>query len=350
MKQHNHKRILAIAIQVFGWGILLGMPLFTTDSSHTLTLERFLNFCIMPLSCMGIFYLNYLWLIDRLLFHKKTFSFILVNIILITAVVVLLQVIQEYQMAQDMAKGIRPPDGHLPRPPKAIFVLRDITLLGLTAALSTAVKMTGQWFRMESEKKALETARTEAELTNLKNQLNPHFLFNTLNNIYALIGINPEKAQYAVDSLSRLLRHILYDNNQNTVPIEKEFSFMKSYIELMSLRLPEQVRLEVHIPENGEGISVAPLLFISLIENAFKHGVSHRNDSFIRIGIEIKDRKMVICTVENSYYPKTDLDRTGSGIGVQNLQQRLPLIYPDRYTFRTEKISNTYFAQLIINL
>lgn len=148
-------------------------------------------------------------------------------------------------------------------------------LLALTVALSVAIKMTGNWYRTEAEKQEIEKERTQAELKNLKSQLNPHFLFNTLNNIYALIQLNPPQAQYAVHSLSHLLRYVLYDNNQNLISLDKEFAFMKNYIELMSLRLSsDQVKLNIDIPDDGRGYMVAPLLFITLIENAFKHGVS----------------------------------------------------------------------------
>lgn len=221
--------------------------------------------------------------------------------------------------------------------------------MGLTVALSVAIKMTGNWYKIQSEKQELEKARAEAELQNLKSQLNPHFLFNTLNNIYSLIAINPDRAQFAVHDLSRLLRHVLYDTNQNLVPLDREFTFMKSYIELMSLRLPKSTRLEVSIPEDGHGVLIAPLLFITPVENAFKHGVSNRQDSFIRIRIEQQTPEWVSCYVENSNFPKNDNDRCVSGIGIQNLQRRLQLLYPGKFVLKTENTEDRFVAQLIIH-
>ncbi len=128
--------------------------------------------------------------------------------------------------------------------------------------------------------------KTEAELKNLKNQLNPHFLLNTLNNIYALIAFNCDKAQEAVQELSKLLRHVLYDNQQTFVPLEKELDFIRNYVALMRIRLPQQVEISLHLETDpGSSLLIAPLLFISLIENAFKHGISPTAHSFISIAI-----------------------------------------------------------------
>ena len=220
--------------------------------------------------------------------------------------------------------------------------------MALTIALSVAIRVTGNWHRIETEKKEIEKERTAAELKNLRSQLNPHFLFNTLNNIYSLIAVNPDKAQYAVHSLSRLLRYVLYENNQNFVPLEKELAFIRSYIELMQLRLPAHVELHVTLPEKDGGLRVAPLLFVTLIENAFKHGVSSEEASFIHIRIEIMEGEEIVCQIENSNFPKTDRDRSGSGIGIENLRKRLQLVYPGRYVLKTRQSGCAYISQLII--
>lgn len=125
---------------------------------------------------------------------------------------------------------------------------------------------------------------------------------------------------------------------------------MKSYIELMSLRLPKSTRLEVSIPERGYGAMVAPLLFIPLIENAFKHGVSSTQESFINIKFEMQENNWISCFVENSNYPKKDNDRSGSGIGLINLKRRLELLYPGKYIFKTETINDRFTTKLIIQL
>ncbi len=349
----NRKHLLA-AIHVIGWGIFFAFPLFFTRNDHQfiVTLRWYLGYFLLPLSCMIVFYTNYFYFIDNILFPKKIFRFIVINLLVIILLGLLLHFWQEFYRTY-----ISPPEPEevvalrkvLPKPPRFLFLSRDMLLMGLTFSLSIDIKMTSNWYKTEGEKRELEKAKAEAELKNLKSQLNPHFLFNTLNNIYSLIAIDPERAQLAVHDLSRLLRHVLYDNNQNLVSIDREFIFMKSYIELMSLRLPKHTRLEVNIPEEGKGVMIAPLLFITLIENAFKHGISNTQDSFIRIRMELQESQRVSCIVENSYFPKNDEDRSGSGIGIQNLQRRLQLLYPGKYILKIERADDRFMARLIIN-
>ena len=194
----------------------------------------------------------------------------------------------------------------------------------------------------------MERERAEAELSNLKSQLNPHFLFNTLNNIYSLIAFSPEKAQEAVHDLSRLLRYVLYESNQPLVPIEKDLDFLRNYIELMRIRLPRHVDLQTDIEAATPGVMIAPLLFISLVENAFKHGVSNSQPSFIQITIR-QAGDTVSCSIRNSYFPKSAGDKSGSGIGLSNLEKRLSLLYPECYHFTYGKEGENYVAHLVIH-
>ena len=352
MKRTAVQRIVLAAIHVIGWGFVFLLPLFVfRNTSRPISWSWYAGFCALPLACVVIFYTNLLVIIERTLFRKKVIRFVLVNLAFIVALGLLFHSWQEFHRAHlvpDSEKIMQKPDNH-PRPPIAIVVGRDMLLMGLTVALSVALKITGNWYKIEREKQELEKARAEAELKNLKSQLNPHFLFNTLNNIYSLIAINPDRAQLAVQDLSRLLRHVLYDNTQDLVPLDREIDFTRSYIELMSLRLSKNTALEARFPENGNGILVAPLLFIPLVENAFKHGVSSTRDSFIRVSVSLSDPASIDCVVENSNFPKKDNDRSGSGIGLQNLRRRLDLLYPGRYDFQTGVAGDRFVAHLIIH-
>ena len=172
--------------------------------------------------------------------------------------------------------------------------------------------------------------RTEYE--KLLYQINPHFLLNTLNNIYALIAFNSDKAQEAVQELSKLLRHVLYDNQQTFVPLEKELDFTRNYVALMRIRLPQQVEVSVNLEaDSGGALQIAPLIFISLIENAFKHGISPTVDSFISISIFGHTDGTVRCEILNSNHPKSGQDKSGSGVGLEQVSKRLELIYPGHY-------------------
>lgn len=341
MDRVKNKQTLQLLIHIIGWGLLFGLPFFFFErGEQDYSWGRYLRYCVVPLSFMVVFYVNYCRLIDRYLFEKKVQKYIIANLLLIALVGV-------GQYGWQMLNHPVPPPGMQPWPwyMGFFFLLKDMLLLVLTGALSVAIKMTDNWYRTEAERVVIEKNRTEAELMNLKNQLNPHFLFNTLNNIYSLISFSPEKAQSAVHDLSRLLRYVLYENNQNFVSLDKEMDFVRNYIELMRIRLPKHVKLDTDIRVDGQH-EVAPLLFITLIENAFKHGVSPVEDSFIRISIRKNGEHMLVCRIDNSYFPKGEQDKSGSGIGLENLQKRLSLLYPERYTLFTGREGKDYVAIL----
>lgn len=341
-------QVLQYIIQVIVWGIVFGFPLFFTwKETESMTWVRYLGYVFVPVTFMIIFYSNYFLLIDRMLFRKRLIHFLLANVALFVILSLCLDWWHEYYIFHILGN---PGHGGNGGPPKMMFILRDGMMMALTAALSVAIKMTQNWYVLEGEKKELEKSRTEAELQNLKSQLNPHFLFNTLNNIYSLIAIDPDRAQYAVHDLSRLLRHVLYEDKQQFVSLDHELVFMKSYIELMSLRLSDKVDLQVNLPEDGKGMMVAPLLFITLIENAFKHGISPTEKSFIHICLKVEEGRRVYCKIENSNFPKRDNDRSGSGIGLENLRKRLEFLYSGHYILQMSLEGEQYVAELILSL
>lgn len=322
--------------------------LFAYGDNASVSLERYVGFVIMPLTFMTVFYVNYGILTPRLLFRKRLGRFILANLLLIAAVLLIQHIWHE--MCRLYIETEPPRENRGDPPPVYFFIAWNAMLMALTVGLAVAIRMTGNWYRIEAEKQQIEKERTQAELKNLKSQLNPHFLFNTLNNIYALIPIDRTKAQFAVHSLSHMLRYVLYENNQNYIPLEKEIQFVRNYVELMELRLPDRVETTVDLPEQADGYTIAPLLFITLVENAFKHGVSPSQPSFVHISIRMVKEGTLVCTIENSDFPKTDADRSGSGIGLQNLRKRLNLLYPNRHILRTENLNGSFVAQLIIDL
>ena len=190
--------------------------------------------------------------------------------------------------------------------------------------------------------------RTEAELEWLKNQLNPHFLFNTLNNISSLVQIDADKAQDAIAQLSDLLRYAMYESRHETVPIQGEVEFMRNYISLMELRCNDKTEVTTTF-DVQKNMEIAPLLFISLIENAFKHGVSSSRPSKIDIRLlQNDDELMFIC--DNTNYPKDDADRSGSGIGLENTRRRLELIYKGHYDWEQSLENDIYHVRIILNI
>ncbi len=216
----------------------------------------------------------------------------------------------------------------------------------------TAIRLSERLQQSEEALKEAESARVKAELANLRSQINPHFLLNTLNNIYALTAIDTEKAQSTIKELSGLLRYILYDNLEERVALSKEVEFLKSYIELMSIRLPRKVQLttEFLISEHST-TEISPLIFISLIENAFKHSVGANGEGFIEIHfIENIEGGEVTLSINNSNYAKQEQDKSGHGIGLQQVKRRLELLYRNRYEWATEANESTYSSCLTIKI
>ena len=318
-------------IHLTAWAVIFGMPLFVTSPDRPLmTGSEYLRFLLVPLSFMVVFYTNYFLLIERYLFTRQTGRFLGGNALLIAAVIVGLHLLFRYVLPPDAQ---HPP---LPRPwqDSVRFFAGNAALYLLVVGAGVAIRMTGGWYKAEAARQELEHSRTQAELQNLKSQLNPHFLFNTLNNIYALIAFDTDKAQQAVQELSKLLRYVLYDNQQTYVPLGKETDFIRNYIELMRIRLSSNVQMttQIDILPDSQTL-IAPLIFISLIENAFKHGISPTERSFIHIHLAENETE-VICEISNSNHPKNIMDKSGSGIGLEQVSRRLEILYPSQYTWQ----------------
>lgn len=320
--------ILEYAIHIIVWGIFFLQPLFfNIDREEPFNPLLYARFSVVPTTFCILFYLNYLLFVPRYLFKGRTRAYFIIDAVAI-AVLLLLMKVWDYAITppEDIIADLPPGPGRPPRMqiPFVLTLTRDIISMVLVSGVAAS-------FRMGGRMKEVEEARKEAELTNLKNQINPHFLLNTLNNIYALISFDTDKAQTAVLELSRLLRYALYDIRQNFVPLYKEAEFIRSYVAIMQLRLSGNVEVQVDIDISPDSRTpVAPLLFISLIENAFKHGISPSGKNWISIRVfETEDE--IHCEIGNSSHPKTAEDRSGSGIGLEQVQKRLDIMYEGKY-------------------
>ena len=321
-------------IHLLTWMFLFVLPpLLMNHSGEGMEAGEVFRMIGPPLAMAVVFYTNYLWLVPRLMFGQKRKTYVLVNLLLCTA---MLFFIHFWFKLGEAYFHVRPPvapqDDRLEVWRSLFFHLRDLFALGLTAALAAIIRMGKKWHEAELGRQNAELRRVEAELKNLHNQINPHFLLNTLNNIYALIAFDTEKAQQAVQDLSRLLRHLLYDNTGEFIPLNREIEFLRNYVALMKIRLSSHIDLQFSVDVQADNsITVAPLIFISLIENAFKHGVSPVRPSFIHIRISVPEKGRLTCRIENSCFPKLRNDISGSGIGLEQVQKRLDLIYPGKY-------------------
>jgi len=220
-----------------------------------------------------------------------------------------------------------------------------ISLLLCMMAIGIALSI--RYMMRRSERKQKEV---EAELAWLKNQINPHFLFNTLNNISSLAQIDGDQTQEAIMQLSDLLRYAMYETNKPKVRLDGEVEFMRNYIELMKLRCNEMTTVNAQFAISEPQSEVAPLLFISLIENAFKHGINSNVPATIDIRLEQQDN-MLVFNCDNTNNPKPTKDRSGSGIGLENTRRRLDLLYPGRYTWEQAITpENIYHVKISIRL
>lgn len=322
------RRPFEFIIHAICWGMFFGFSLFFTQRDNgTIDWSAFFHHSLVPASFFIIFYINYFFYIPRILFRDHLKRFLLLNLLTIFVFAAFLRAAHGIYMPP-------PPREFRFAPPVYIFYLRDIASLIFTVGLSVAIRMSIRWSEAEAARREAVKSRMEAELKSLRNQLNPHFLLNTLNNIYALTAFDTEKAQQAIQELSRLLRYVLYDNQEKFVPLCKEVGFIRNYIELMRIRVTEDVDIETHFDIKPDSQTpIAPLIFISLIENAFKHGISPISHSFIHINLTEKDGK-VSCIIRNSNYPKSENDKSGSGIGLEQVRKRLELLYPGRYEWK----------------
>jgi hypothetical protein len=224
-----------------------------------------------------------------------------------------------------------------------IAVVILLLMMGMNIGIKLYFKQRGDRKRLEQ----LEKENLEQQLEYLKYQINPHFLMNTLNNIHALVDIDPEKSKQTILELSKMMRFVLYEGNKQVVPLDREIAFLQNYIQLMKLRYTDKVKITVDVPKSLPNKEVPPLMFITFVENAFKHGVSYRQASFIDIAISIGEDKLVF-DCRNSRIPKED-DKHG-GVGLANVKKRLELIYGNRYTLDIKDEQDTYTVKLSLPL
>ena len=348
MVKIQKKDMWLFVAQVAVWTVVLfALPLATFLSTQDVTATRTSFYVVWGLfqAPLVVYFANFYLLGPYLFFKRRHWLFVLTNLVMILGL--------NYQFFLVYLNRDSIPN--MPAMDTNMWVgffggfLMFLVLNCMIAAIAIGIRHfihTRQIRQQLIEEKA---KNTEAELARLKNQINPHFLFNTLNNISSLTQIDPDAAQDAIAQLSDLLRYAMYETRKDVVPLQGEMEFMRNYVELMKLRCSEKTEVNSTFNVQRSTLEIAPLLFISLIENAFKHGVSSNRDSRIDIGLTA-DEQQLIFTCDNTNYPKTDSDRSGSGIGLENTRRRLDLIYKDRYTWEQTLEDNIYKVKITIKL
>ena len=201
------------------------------------------------------------------------------------------------------------------------------------------------YFRSQDERKKLremERHNLEKQLEYLKYQINPHFFMNTLNNIHALVDIDAEEAKKTIEVLSKLMRYMLYDSGSNCAPLQKELNFLRHYVDLMRIRYTDSLKINLSFPDDVPNRMVPPLIFVTFVENAFKHGISYERQSYINVSLEA-DSDGVTFRCINSRRPDDDDE---GGVGLKNTRQRLDLIYDKHYSLRIEPTESEFSVEL----
>lgn len=217
---------------------------------------------------------------------------------------------------------------------------------------STILKIVSDWVRHTRERQELQTRTMQSELRFLKSQINPHFLFNTLNNLYALTLKKDDKAPEIVIKLSEMMRYMLYECNERRVLLQKEINYIRNYLDLESLRQGKNVKIELEVNGRVSDQQIAPLMFIPFLENSFKHGLNHSiTEGFVKIELNV-DEKEVNFYIENSKADRIVTPTRGKsgGIGLVNVRRRLDLLYPEQYDLSVEDRPNSYAANLLLTL
>jgi two-component sensor histidine kinase len=346
MQTRDSRKLIIHTTQIIVWaGVFLAPALITWSTAGSFgpafTVLKATGAVVLPL-CI-LYFLNFFFLVPKYLFGGKPAWFYLSNALLLVA-----WNLWQYLPHQPLTFPQEVIDQFGADKLWAIYAV-SILMMFIVECLVILLAVGARYVIRTHEAlvRAEEERRksTEAELTWLKNQLNPHFLFNTLNNISSLTQIDPDQAQERIGQLSDALRYALYDSEAETVPLSGEVSFMENYIDLMALRCNERTRVERTLTLPDHEVMIAPLLFISLIENAFKHGVSARNDSVVHIDLHSEGNDLCfVC--ENTLFEKGSEDRSGSGIGLVNLRRRLELIYPGRYEYQQSVVDGMYRVEI----
>ncbi len=221
----------------------------------------------------------------------------------------------------------------------------------LVGLLSTVLKVVLDWVRYQREKQELLTRTMQSELRFLRSQINPHFLFNTLNNLYALTLQKSDKAPDIVLKLSEIMRYMLYECNEKLVLLSKEIQYIENYLDLERLRQPRHAEITLTIEGQVSDQLVVPLLFVPFLENSFKHGLNHdiHGNGYVRAHFKVQGKQLEFC-IENSkagQMPRQPYSRSG-GIGLVNIRQRLDLLYPRQHTLQIEDEPNRYTVRLFL--
>ncbi|MGE5424017.1 MAG: sensor histidine kinase [Syntrophothermus sp.] len=331
--------IFTILLHSLVWTGLFLLPMMDEDPRHLSDYFLVRN-AFFTILLIAFYYLNYYKLIPSLLLPNRILSYYLIILFLVVAICIV-----NFGFANLMDNLFQHQHNRPGTWRRLTFPFFPVLFM---FGISTAIRLTSEWFRIEKEKKDMENEKLISELAFLKSQVNPHFLFNILNNICSLARKKSDKTEDSIIKLSQIMRYMLYDSKDEKVPLEKEVDYLKNYIELQQMRLSGAVTVDFQVDGDVSSKMIEPLLLIPFVENAFKHGITYREDSGILIRLEIT-KEAILFMVENHIARKQENHNEGeSGIGLKNVLRRLQLLYPDKNKFTCDDDGIIYRIQLKI--
>ena len=363
MRKETKGKTTTTIIHILVWAVIIVLPIY---SARRFQMGGILltYYTFMIISAL-IFYTNYLFLVPKLFFQKQRYRYYITALALVFCFYFISDFANEqvisYLSKDDNQQQNRAPgeEGRPPGQPRRAIIrilIPHAQIIVYTSSslfmvfLSLGLRVLERQSKIEKTQEEMEKAKLNAELALLKNQISPHFFFNTLNNIYSLSTINPEDSRTAILKLSKMMRYLLYDSEDGDTKLSNEIELMTNYIDLMKLRLEENYNLSVKYPDEYEDFRIPPLLFIPFIENAFKHGVSFRKDSFIDICLATSENTIIFRSLNSISGSATKTGLESSGIGLNNVRKRLDLLFPGKHDLQLNKTESTFEVLLKIQV
>lgn len=315
------------------WSFVLLLPILIYEqiTTNATVISYLRTWFIVEYALLIIFYfLNTQLFIPRFLAKQKTRSFLTAGVITIISLTILLLIVQKlfYKLSIDFELRL-------------LITLLSFTLIFGSSTLSYIIE---KWYLSEEQKKSITLDQIKTELAFLKAQINPHFLFNTLSNIYVLAIKQSEQTPDAVMKLSSLMRYVLSEAQSATVPLEKEINYLRQFIDLQKIRFTDKMNVDFNVTGTIQQHEIAPLILIPFIENAIKYGISTSENSSINIHLTLVDNILLLRT-DNSIYNTDNIVSTTTGIGLKNVKRRLDLLYPDKHELIIKQQENKFYVE-----
>ena len=357
-----------IILHILIWAVIFGLPIYAARRFQMGSNFLLTYYTITAISAL-IFYTNYLFITPLLFFQKKRYRYY----ISVLALVFFFYFISDFANTHisniiskngDSDQIISRPGEERPlrlpplqtRRPRFIIAVPNAHFIGYLSSslfmvfLSLGLRVLEHQSKIEKMEEEMEKAKLNAELAILKNQISPHFFFNTLNNIYSLIGRNNEDSKNAVIKLARLMRYVLNESGNDNKLLSEEIEFMNNYINLMKLRIGSKTTLSVNFPTEYKDLMIPYLLFVSLIENAFKYGISVQEESYVNISLACGENNILFKCENGIPESNSGINYASPGIGLENLKKRLSLLYPGRHELKVDRNENKFEVNIIIQL